>query len=162
MILPPLLVLAAAAGARGDGVTGRAIDVFVTGVLVLLGWIDLERRIVPNLIVVPAAVVTLATRIATEPSKWPVWIAASLGAAAFFLIAHAIYPIGLGMGDVKLALLIGASTGAHVLVAFAIGTGAAGLFGIALLIRQGAAARKATLPFAPFLAFGTIAVLIVY
>jgi leader peptidase (prepilin peptidase)/N-methyltransferase len=157
-----MVVLSVAAGVRGHGVAGRAIDVFATAVFVLLAWIDLERRIVPNVIVLPAALVTLLARVAVEPSEWPIFAAASLGAAAFFLIAHAIYPVGLGMGDVKLALLIGAATGRHVLVALAFGTGAAGVFSLSLLARQGAAARKATLPFAPFLGFGAIAVLIAY
>jgi leader peptidase (prepilin peptidase)/N-methyltransferase len=157
-----LVVLCAAAGVRGDGVAGRAIDVFATAVFVILAWIDVERRIVPNVIVLPAALITLVARIVVEPSEWAIFLAASLGAAAFFLIAHAIYPVGLGMGDVKLALLIGAATGKHVLVALAIGTGAAGVFSLALLARHGSAARKTALPFAPFLSLGAVAVLIVY
>ena len=162
-VLPvSLVVLSAAAGIRGDGVGGRAVDVFATAVFVILAWIDLERRIVPNVIVLPAALVTLVGRIVVEPSQWAIYLAASLGAAAFFLIAHAIYPVGLGMGDVKLALLIGAATGRHILVALVVGTGAAGVYSIALLARHGAAARKTALPFAPFLALGAIVVLILY
>jgi leader peptidase (prepilin peptidase)/N-methyltransferase len=157
-----LVVLSAAAGIRGDGFAGRAIDVFATAVFVILAWIDLERRIVPNVIVLPAALVTLVARILVEPSDWAVLLAASLGAAAFFLIAHAIYPVGLGMGDVKLALLIGAAAGKHIFVALGVGTGAAGVYSLALLARHGAGARKTALPFAPFLGFGAVAVLIVY
>jgi leader peptidase (prepilin peptidase)/N-methyltransferase len=157
-----VVVLTAAAGVRGDGIAGRAIDMFATAVFVILAWIDLERRIVPNVIVLPAALITLVAQILVNPSDWAIFLAAALGAAAFFLIAHAIYPVGLGMGDVKLALLIGAATGKHVLVALVIGTFAAGAYSLALLAMHGSSARKITLPFAPFLALGAVAVLIFY
>ena len=83
-----------------------------------------------------------------------------LGAATIFAIAHLFYPTGLGMGDVKLALLLGALLGTAVLSALTLGSLAAGVFGLILLARGGSVARKTAIPFGPFLGFGAIAVLL--
>ena len=64
------------------------------------------------------------------------------------------------MGDVKLALLLGAALGTNVLGAVLVGTFAAALFGAALVFRNGAAARKHALAFGPFLAFGGLVALL--
>ncbi len=86
--------------------------------------------------------------------------AAAFGAAlAFFLLAVA-YPPGLGMGDVKLVLLIGATLGSSVVVGLLLGTLTAGLTGAALLARHGAAARRRSLAYAPFLCFGALVTLL--
>jgi len=126
-------------------------------VLVVLSVIDLEHRIVPNRIVVPAAAAVLAAQLVRAPSiEWPL---AALGAALFLFVAALAYPAGMGMGDVKLALLLGAMLGREVAAALLIGLVAASVPAATLLARQGAAARKAAIPFAPFLALGaTVAV----
>ncbi len=126
-------------------------------VLVVLSVIDLEHRIVPNRIVVPAAAAVLAAQLVRAPSiEWPL---AALGAALFLFVAALAYPAGMGMGDVKLALLLGAMLGREVAAALLISLVAASVPAAALLARQGAAARKAAIPFAPFLALGaTVAV----
>ena len=85
--------------------------------LVAISATDLERRIIPNRIVLPAAVVLLAAQTVLDPSVE--WAAAGLGAAAFFLLAALAYPGGMGMGDVKLALLLGVVLGRTVPVALA-------------------------------------------
>jgi leader peptidase (prepilin peptidase) / N-methyltransferase len=129
-------------------------------VLVVLAAIDLEQRRVPNAIVLPAAALVLAGRIATDPDRAWVWAAAAFAAAlAFFLLALA-YPPGLGMGDVKLVLLIGATLGSSVVVGLLLGTLTAGLTGAALLARHGAAARRRSLAYAPFLCFGALVTLL--
>ena len=87
--------------------------------LVALSAIDLTHRIVPNRIVLPAAAITLVAHTLIDPS--PEWLIASVGASAFFLVAALAYPAGLGMGDVKLALLLGAMLGSTVMLAIMLG-----------------------------------------
>ena len=81
-------------------------------VLVALSAIDLEYRIVPNRIVLPAAAIFLVAATALQPSAE--WAIAALGASGFLFVAAIAYPKGMGMGDVKLALLLGAMLGRSV------------------------------------------------
>src|SRR4051812_43347139 len=74
--------------------------------LVTVSATDLEHHLIPNRIVLPAAAVVLAAQTAVKPS--PEWAIAALGASGFLLLAALAYPAGMGMGDVKLALLLGA------------------------------------------------------
>jgi leader peptidase (prepilin peptidase) / N-methyltransferase len=125
--------------------------------LVAISAIDIERRIVPNRIVLPATVVVLALMLAWKPSvEWP---AAGFGAALFLFLAALAYPSGMGMGDVKLALLLGVAVGRSVPVALLAGMFAALVPSAVLFARHGTAARKMGIPFAPFLALGGIVAL---
>jgi leader peptidase (prepilin peptidase) / N-methyltransferase len=126
-------------------------------VLVAISATDLERRIIPNRIVLPATVVLLAAQTILDPSVE--WIAAGLGAGLFFLIAALAYPGGMGMGDVKLALLLGVVLGRTVPVALMIGMLSALVPSVVLIARHGKAGRKMTIPFGPFLALGGIVAL---
>jgi leader peptidase (prepilin peptidase) / N-methyltransferase len=121
-------------------------------VLVAISATDLERRIIPNRIVLPATVVLLAAQSVLHPSVE--WIVAGLAAALFFLIAALAYPGGMGMGDVKLALLLGVVLGRTVPVALLIGMIAALVPSVVLIAKHGKAGRKMTIPFGPFLAIG--------
>jgi len=121
---------------------------------------DLERHIIPNRIVVPAWLAVLAAHLIIHPGHWVEWLVASFGAGVFFLAVQLAYPAGLGMGDVKLALLIGAALGWAVGAALFMGTIAAGVVSAVLLLRQGAAARKKAIPLGPFLAGGAVVVLL--
>ena len=123
-------------------------------VLVMLSAIDLRHRIVPNGIVVPAALATLVLHTILDPS--PVWLAGSLGSAGFLFLAVLAYPKGLGMGDVKLALLLGAMLGASVSVALFLGLVAALVPSAVLLVRHGSRARKMAIPLVPYLALGAV------
>jgi leader peptidase (prepilin peptidase) / N-methyltransferase len=133
------------------------IAAFYCAVLVVLSAIDVERRIVPNRIVLPAAVIVLAANTASHLSVE--WLAAGLGASAFLLLAALAYPRGMGMGDVKLALLLGFAVGRYVPIALFAGMVAALVPSGVLFARHGSAARKMAIPFAPFLAFGGIVAL---
>ena len=82
---------------------------FFCVVLVAISATDLTHRIVPNRIVLPAAVIVLVAQTVLEPS--PEWPLGALGASVFLLVAALAYPAGMGMGDVKLALLLGAMLG---------------------------------------------------
>ena len=140
------------------GLTGEAVVAsFFCAVLVAVTATDLTHRIVPNRIVLPAALVVLLAQTALDPS--PEWLLGALGASGFLFAAAIAYPAGMGMGDVKLALLLGAMLGYLVGVGLMIGMVAALVPSIYLLARHGAAARKMGIPFAPFLAFGAIVAL---
>ena len=142
--------------------SGRTVAaVFFLSVLAVLSAIDVEERRIPNRIVLPAAAVMLGLQIALEPGRALEWTAAALGAGALLLVLARLHPAGLGLGDVKLALFLGAALGGGVLAALALGSLLAGVFGVGLVIRHGLAARKATVPLAPFLAVGAAAVLLV-
>jgi len=140
------------------GVTAEALLAsFFCAVLVGISAIDFEHRIVPNRIVLPAAAVTLACQTFLHPSVE--WLLGALGAALFLFAAALAYPKGMGMGDVKLALLLGAMLGRSVAAGLMIGFLAALVPAVVLTLRHGARARKMTIPLAPFLAFGAIVAL---
>jgi leader peptidase (prepilin peptidase)/N-methyltransferase len=137
------------------GVTARAlVAAFFCAVLVAVTATDITHRIVPNRLVVPAAVLVLVAQTAIEPS--PQWLIGALGASLFLFVAALAYPAGMGMGDVKLALLMGAALGKTVPVAMLSGMIFALLPSLFLLARHGSAARKMAIPFAPFLALGSV------
>jgi leader peptidase (prepilin peptidase)/N-methyltransferase len=135
------------------GVTWEAaIAAFFVAVLVVLSAIDIERRIVPNRIVLPAAGVVLVAQTIVHPSVE--WLAAGLGASLFLFLAALAYPRGMGMGDVKLALLLGFALGRTVPVAMFAGMVFALVPSAVLFARHGTAARKMAIPLVPFLALG--------
>jgi leader peptidase (prepilin peptidase)/N-methyltransferase len=134
-----------------------AVAAFFCCALVAVSATDLEYRIVPNRVVVPAAAVVLVAQTALDPGVE--WLAGSLGAAAFLLVAALAYPKGMGMGDVKLALLLGAMLGRTVPVALMLGAAAALVPAVVLAARHGSRARKMGIPFAPFLAMGAVVAL---
>jgi leader peptidase (prepilin peptidase) / N-methyltransferase len=153
--------LAAAGLARYGLSPAGLIAAFTCGVLVVLSVIDVESHRLPNRIVLPSAAVVPIARLASSPEHWKTWLLAGVGAFAFFLVFALIYPAGLGMGDVKLALLLGFALGGAVMPALVVGTLAGAAAAIVLLIRDGAKARRRALPFGPFLAFGAIAILLI-
>ncbi len=142
------------------GLSGEAaVAAFFCAALVAVSATDLEHRIVPNRIVVPAAAIVLVAQTALNPSVE--WLLGGFGAAAFLFIAALLYPKGMGMGDVKLALLMGAMLGRTVPVALMVGMVAALVPSIVLLARHGVKAGKMGIPFAPFLALGAVVALFV-
>ncbi len=153
-----LTALLVAASFLAFGLTAEAVvAAFFCSVLVVLSAIDLEHRILPDRIVLPSAVAVLLARTAIDPSLE--WLLAALGASLFLFLAVLAHPAGMGMGDVKLALLMGAALGKTVPVALMLGMLAALLPAVVLLARHGSAARKMAIPFGPFLAFGSIVAL---
>ncbi|HTS72341.1 MAG TPA: prepilin peptidase [Gaiellaceae bacterium] len=142
------------------GLSGEAVvAAFFCAVLVAVTATDLTHRIVPNRIVLPAALIVLLAQTALDPS--PEWAIGALGAAGFLFAAALAYPAGMGMGDVKLALLLGAMLGRLVAVGLMLGMLAALIPSAVLLARHGSAARKMGIPFAPYLAFGAVVALFV-
>ena len=135
-----------------------AASIVFVGVLVWLSVVDIRRRIVPNRIVLPAAAAMLAARTIAHPSV--VWFAAGAGAALVLLAAAVANPAGMGMGDVKLALLLGFAVGRAVPVAIVVALVALLVPGLAILARHGRGARAIGIPFAPFLAVGGVVALV--
>jgi leader peptidase (prepilin peptidase)/N-methyltransferase len=140
------------------GLSPRALAASIfCAALVTVSATDIERRIVPNRIVLPASAIVLALQLGWHPSV--VWPAAGLGAGLFLLAAALAYPRGMGMGDVKLALLLGIGVGRAVPVALFAGMAFALVPSAVLFARHGLAARKMAIPFAPFLALGGVVAL---
>jgi len=135
------------------------VAAFAGGVMVVLAAIDIERGIIPNRIVLPAAGIVLLAQIALFPDRASEWLLAALFAAIVFMIPQLLGRAWMGMGDVKLALLLGATLGwgvvGVVLIAFAC------VFPVALavLVHDGITARKRTIAFGPFLSLGGLIVL---
>jgi leader peptidase (prepilin peptidase)/N-methyltransferase len=150
------LLFAGCVLAFGLTIEALAAAVFAAALIVVTAT-DLERRIVPNRVVLPAFVAVLALRTIDTPS--PEWAFAALAAAGFLLLAALAYPGGMGMGDVKLALLLGAMLGRTVSVALMLAIFLAFVPSLVLLARHRSAARKYAIPFAPFLAAGGIVAL---
>jgi leader peptidase (prepilin peptidase) / N-methyltransferase len=140
------------------GLTAEAaVAAFFCAVLVAVSAIDLEHRIIPNRIVLPATLLVLVANTARDLT--PEWAVAALGASGFLFAAALIYPAGMGMGDVKFALLMGAALGKTVPVALMAGMLAAMIPGLVLFARHGTKARKMGIPFGPFLALGSVVAL---
>jgi leader peptidase (prepilin peptidase) / N-methyltransferase len=151
----------AAASLAHSGTSARGfIGAAFCAVLVVLAAIDLQRRLLPNAIVLPAAGVFLVAQLAFYPGHALEWLLGSFGTALGLLLLLLINRQGLGMGDIKLGLLLGAVLGTHVLAALALGFVLALPVALYLLARHGAAARNAVIPFGPFLAAGSIVVLL--
>jgi leader peptidase (prepilin peptidase)/N-methyltransferase len=158
-----LLALAAAAAvfARHPLGAGAALAGFMAAVLVVVSATDIERRIIPNVVVLPAAALILLGHVATSPQASLQYLLAGLCAAAVFTIPNLIGRSWMGMGDVKLILLLGVGLGSGVLGALTIAFLSVFPFALAALVRGGAAARSSTLPFGPFLALGGLILLLV-
>jgi leader peptidase (prepilin peptidase)/N-methyltransferase len=125
--------------------------------LVVATATDIERRIIPNRVVLPAFAAVLVLNTISDPS--PEWAIGAVGAAGFLFLAALAYPGGMGMGDVKLALLIGALLGRTTPVGIMLGLLFAFVPSAVLLARHGRRARKMAIPFGPFLAAGAVVAL---
>jgi prepilin signal peptidase PulO-like enzyme (type II secretory pathway) len=150
------LVVLVQIGLNPRGVIGAGF----TSTLVVLAAIDLRLGLLPNRIVLPAAAVVLLLQISFYPEDAAEWLAASLGAAGFLLLPSLINASGIGMGDVKLALLLGAMLGGGVIAALLLAFLSLWPVAIYLIATQGWGARKQSLPLGPSLAFGSIVVLL--
>jgi leader peptidase (prepilin peptidase) / N-methyltransferase len=141
------------------GVSGHAlVGAIFAAALVLLTAIDLDLRLLPNVIVLPTLAFVLILQIVFYPDRTLEWVLAALAAALFFFIPMLVYPAGMGMGDVKLAALLGAAIGKAVAAAILLGLVSAAVVGLFLVVREGLSARKKAIAFGPFLAFGGLLV----
>jgi leader peptidase (prepilin peptidase)/N-methyltransferase len=133
------------------------LGLLLVGVLVPVALIDFDRRIIPNKITLPAAVAAIAIGLALKPSGVPEQLIAGAAAGGFLLVFALAYPRGMGMGDVKLAGVMGLFLGREVAVAILAGVLAGALVGGVVMARLGVKqGRKTAVPFGPFLAVGGI------
>lgn len=130
------------------------IGLVFVAVLAIVTLTDLERRIIPNKVLIAGALICLAIALSTDPAGVPErLIAAGAAGGLFFLVALA-YPAGMGLGDVKLAATMGLFLGRAVAPAILVALLAGSLVGLVLIARHGSGARKMAIPFGPFLALG--------
>lgn len=182
---PTLALTLVAAALLALAVTVTAADlrsallgVTLVAVVVPATWIDLDRRLIPNRLTAAGALAAVAIGLATDPARVPVQLAWGAAAGGFLLAAALARPGGMGMGDVKLAAVLGLLLGSAVVVALLVALIAGTLMGFALALRAAcrlradvppaqrlpaharatrrtrAALRTATIPFGPFLALG--------
>jgi leader peptidase (prepilin peptidase)/N-methyltransferase len=144
-------------GLTADGLVAAAFCV----VLVAVSVIDLEHRIIPNRIVVPMAVYGVVATAAVKTDFLPEALIAGAAAFTFMLVIALAHPKGMGMGDVKLAGVMGVFLGLSVAPALLLGFLSGSLVGVAVMMKHGAAGRKRGVPFAPFLALGGLVALLV-
>jgi leader peptidase (prepilin peptidase)/N-methyltransferase len=143
------------------GLGARAlVGVIFVSALAVLAAIDIEQRVLPNRIVMPSFAVVLLAQVALFPDQGVEWLAASLATGFVLLIAALMKPGGLGYGDVKLGLLLGAGLGENVVTCLVVGVFAIWPVAVYLYVRHGRAARTMALPFGPFLALGAVVALL--
>ncbi len=133
----------------------------LVAVLVPVSLIDLDHRIIPNKITLPAAIAALAIGLALKPSGVPEQLISGAAAGGFLLVFVLAYPRGMGMGDVKLAAVLGLFLGRYVAVAILAGVLAGTVVGGLVMARVGVErGRKTAVPFGPFLALGGVVALL--
>jgi leader peptidase (prepilin peptidase) / N-methyltransferase len=145
-----------AKGPDEDALLGLALVLL----LVPITLIDLDHRIIPNRLTLLGAVVAPTVLAFTAPDAIPEHLIAASAAGGFFLLAAFAYPRGMGMGDVKLAAVLGLFLGRAVAPAIFVALVAGTLVGAAVIARKGALeGRKTAVPFGPFLALGAVVAL---
>ena len=129
----------------------------VVAILVELAAIDLERRILPNRIVLPTLLAVLIVQLALDPERSFELLAYAVGAGLFLLLPSLIRRGAVGMGDVKVAVLLGAALGKIVAAALTIAFFGAGAAALLIVATRSRTALKQEIPLGPFLAGGAIA-----
>ncbi len=129
--------------------------VFVT-MLAAITLTDLERRIIPNRILLAGSVLCIAIAAPTDPAGLPERAIAAAAAGGLMFAVVLAYPKGMGLGDVKLTAAMGLFLGSAVAPAILVALLTGSVVGLAMIARHGSAARKMAIPFGPFLAVGGI------
>jgi len=136
---------------------GIALGVTLVLLVVPAALIDLEHRIIPNRLTAAGAILALALGTALDPTGEPERLLAAAGAGGFLLLAAIAYPGGMGIGDVKLAGVMGLFLGRSVAAALVVALLSGALVGMVIIAHKGArAGRKTAVPFGPFLALGAL------
>ena len=136
-----------------------SLGLALVSVLVAVTVTDLDRRVIPNRILLAGAVAGVAIIVPTDPASLPERLLWAALASGFLMLGAIAHRDGMGLGDVKLAALMGIYLGSAVAPALVVALAAGGAFGLAIVIRDGAAARDRAIPFGPFLALGGIVAL---
>ena len=147
--------LYAAVVATQDDAVRIVLGLLLVTALVPIALIDLDHRIIPNRITGAAAIAAVIAIAALDIDFLPEAAIAAVAGGGFFFIAAVLYPRGMGMGDVKLAGVLGLYLGRAVAPAILIALVAGVVLGAAIIARKGAKeGRKTAVPFGPFLALG--------
>ena len=129
--------------------------------LVPVTLIDLDHRIIPNKLMLIGFVVSIALVLATKPDDLVEHLIAGAAAGGFLLLAALAYPAGMGMGDVKLAGVMGLFLGRAVGPAMFVALIAGSVIGALIIMRKGAKeGRRTAIPFGPYLALGGLVCLL--
>jgi leader peptidase (prepilin peptidase)/N-methyltransferase len=140
-----------------DSAAAITLSIVLILLVVPAALIDLEHRIIPNRITALGAVLALVLGVALDPAGEPERLIAGAAAGGFLLLAALAYPGGMGMGDVKLAGVMGLFLGAPVAAAILIALVSGVLVGALVIAGRGArVGRKTAVPFGPFLALGAL------
>jgi leader peptidase (prepilin peptidase) / N-methyltransferase len=153
------LLFAAVTVAFWDEPWEIALGLVFVSTLVAVTLTDLELKLIPNKILLVAAILGVAIVLIGDPGSLPERLAAAAGAGGLLFAAALAYPKGMGLGDVKLAAVMGLFLGRNVAPALMIALLAGALISLALMAREGVAARKRGIPFGPFLALGGVVAL---
>jgi leader peptidase (prepilin peptidase)/N-methyltransferase len=155
-------LFAAVAAARYPDRPAIVLGLVLVAFLVPLTLIDLDVRLLPNRLTVPAAIVALAAGTALDPGGEVERLVAGAAAGGCFLLIAFAYPAGMGLGDVKLAGVLGLYLGAEVAIAIMAALLSSVAVGVAIMARRGVAeGRKTAIPFGPFLAAGAVVAILV-
>jgi leader peptidase (prepilin peptidase)/N-methyltransferase len=160
---PALIVgagLAAVALARLGVTPDGMLAAWMLVVLSALAAIDLRARVLPNRIIGPAMLAAIAWQLAFAPDRALEHLVAAVAVGAFLFVTCLLSPGALGMGDIKLAALLGLVLGAQVISALTIGFIAVIPVAVTLLVVGGRGARRTAIPFGPFLGLGAAVVLL--
>ena len=135
---------------------------YLTAVGVALAFIDLDTKRLPNVLTLPSYPIMAALLLipAVADGLWGDYVRAMLGALAlfaFYLLLALVYPAGMGMGDVKLAGVLGMALAwlgwgewfVGSFLAFLLGA----VVGLGLMLFRGAG-RRSAIPFGPFMLGG--------
>jgi leader peptidase (prepilin peptidase)/N-methyltransferase len=135
--------------------TGQlALGLIFVATLAAITITDLELRLIPNRILLVSAIAGIALAAIVDPASLPERGLAAVGASGLLLVTALAYPKGMGMGDVKLAGVMGIYLGSAVIPALLIGFLSGAVVGLGVIAAEGAEARKKGIPFGPFLALG--------
>jgi len=121
--------------------------------LVALAAYDVESRRLPNRITLPVAAAAVVLRVIFERDALREVVLAGVISFVVFWVLALVMRGGLGMGDVKLAGMLGFLLGNAVVVALALGVLAGGVWSV-ILLGSGRAGLRSSIAYGQFLALG--------
>jgi leader peptidase (prepilin peptidase) / N-methyltransferase len=136
-----------------------ALGLVFCGLLVVVTVTDMDRRVIPNAVLFAGALSGMAIAVASDPGSLGERAIGAGAAGGLVLLVALAYPHGMGMGDVKLAAVMGLYLGRSVAPALLIGFGTGAVAGVTLIARRGPRARKHVIAFGPMLALGGVVAL---
>lgn len=155
-VVTAILVVASAAVHHGDA-TALVLGLVLVAFLVPIALIDLDLMVIPNALTLPAALLAVVLGTALDPGGEAERLLAGVLAGVALALPSLLHPKGMGMGDAKLAAVLGLFLGGGVAAAFAVAFLAGALAGAVIMLRKGVAAgRRTAVPFGPFLALGGV------